>query len=76
MPDYTDSQCGTCLHWHRSDPDPLNLGHVQGQCRRWPCGCGVPQHTPRGVALQVITVYLSVPPDFPACAGYEGREEP
>ncbi len=58
--------CGTCRHWHKKPADPMQLGApAQGDCR------GAPP-TPIGIAtphgLQVMVLYSTMPPEYPACA--------
>lgn len=59
--------CGTCRHWRKGRPDPMNLGQGPvGECRLAPHVIALPT---RG-GLTVATVYARVAEDFPACAGH------
>ena len=58
--------CGTCRHWRKSAPNPMNLGAVQqGECREGP-PLAMPGMTPTGKQT-IISFYQLLPSEFPAC---------
>lgn len=69
--------CNTCQHWHRGEVDPKNIGApVNGECIIGPpmvCFVAVPTVT--GVAIQKMSGYPQLPPNFLACHQYEERGE-